>query len=107
MNPTKEARIAACYSWLRREYPNLFNGDLENPLPLAIGIREQIFHSNSPFSNRAIRGFLEYYTSTKEYHQALTGPDAKRYGLSGVAVCSVSLDHQVKAVSALLQDKAG
>lgn len=65
---------------LEKRFPKVFN--LKHPKPLALGIREDIFMSETGMSKKSIRKALTFYCGSHQYLQCLK-EGVKRHALSG------------------------
>ena len=69
-------------SYMQKHFPKVFPVD-STPLPLAIGIRNQIFNiPDLPFSRMKIRKFFKIYTGKRTYQKELV-VDNNRFNLDG------------------------
>ena len=75
-------------TYMQKHFPNAFPYNLA-PLPLAIGIHNQIFSiPDLPFSKMKIRKFLKLYTSKRDYHKELI-VDNSRFNLDGTIASKI------------------
>ncbi len=77
--------------YLQQHYPSCFKAD--RITPLAVGISNQIFAINSPYSKVKIRRFLRRYTKSAKYRKNLM-IGANRYNLDG-SISSQVLEEEV------------
>lgn len=81
-------------------YPNTF--DLENPIPLALGIHKQLTEGFKPgCAYRLVGG----YTKRRKYLKALASPDSYRINLDGSIASPVSEEHTEHALTQLRERK--
>ena len=75
-------------TYMQKHFPNAFPYNLA-PLPLAIGIHNQIFSiPDLPFSKMKIRKFLKLYTSKRDYRKELI-VDNSRFNLNGTIASKI------------------
>lgn len=68
-NNISEEVYADILEFLQTHYPHAFTQN--TPVPLAIGMHDQLFTQNLLYSKTLIRKFLNKYTSSKKYRQQL------------------------------------
>ena len=77
--------------YMQKHFPNVFPYNLD-PLPLAIGIHNQIFSiPDLPFSRMKIRKFLKIYVSKRDYRKELI-VDNSRFNLDGTITSKILLE---------------
>lgn len=75
-------------AYMQKHFPNAFPYNLD-PLPLAIGIHNQIFSiPDLPFSKMKIRKFLKIYVSKRDYRKELI-VDNSRFNLDGTIASKI------------------
>lgn len=93
--PTKQKKILLVeeeyqevLTYMQKHFPNVFPYNL-NPLPLAIGIHNQISSiPDLPFSKMKIRKFLKIYVSKRDYRKELI-VDNSRFNLDGTIASKI------------------
>lgn len=91
----REARLAATYEALHRDFPNVF--DYANIKPLLVDVHAKLFEhydsanasTESPVKKSAIRNFLSRYIRSNEYNIAAVN-HKKRYDLEGNATVDLT-----------------
>lgn len=73
----------------------------EEPLPLALGVNDELKESLGDWDDVRIQRFLARYTQRRRYKAALAKPDAKRFHLDGSEAGSVIEPHRERAEEAL------
>ena len=94
------ARNDACtlLALLVEQFPGAFRHEDEPPVPLAIGIRDQLITQlDGIASERAIRVAMKLYCFRGAYQHALAAPGAQRVNLAGELIEPVSPEDQQRA----------
>lgn len=73
----------------------------EEPLPLALGVNDELKASLGDWDEVRIQRFLARYTQRRRYKAALVKPDAKRFHIDGSEAGSVLEPHRERAEEAL------
>jgi sRNA-binding protein len=76
---------------LLERWPDVF--DLDEPVPLALGIHDHIIAAEPSLCGPELEAFLQWYTSRGPYVLAMAR-GGKRAGLDGKAAGEVSAQHQ-------------
>jgi sRNA-binding protein len=84
----------ACLEILLEQWPDAF--DLDEPVPLQIGIHEQIIALEPALAGPELAAVLAWYTRRVPYAIALSR-GGKRAGLDGKPAGDVSAEHQADA----------
>ena len=78
-------------SYMQKHFPKAFPVD-STPLPLAIGIRNQIFNiPDLPFSRMKMRKFFKIYTGKRTYQKELV-VDNNRFNLDGTIASTITAE---------------
>jgi ProP effector len=89
---------------LRERFPKAFVSEDKLPLPLQVGILQELFVKADDISRRQLRWAVYYYANNIRYQQALVegGP---RYDLEGQPVGEVADEHRKDAIGKLKEMK--
>lgn len=88
----KKRQIYKVIEILVKKYPKIFNK--KDPKPLKLGILEDIAEDlGEELSKTEIKKGLKYYTSAKQYHQAIMA-ERYRVNLRGNRVSLISEEHK-------------
>lgn len=77
-------------------YPKVFNH--KRPVPLAVGIHEQIMEAFPTVGHQVVHRFLSFWTSRLLYLRIMAEPEAVRTNLDGTAAGLVGESHREYAV---------
>ena len=75
--------------------------DYEEPMPLALGVNDELKEKVGDWDEVRIQRFLARYTQRRRYKAALAKPDAKRFHIDGSEAGSVIEPHRERAEEAL------
>jgi hypothetical protein len=91
----RQRELRAIRAWLKTTWPHLF----QKPMPLAIGIGEEIMAraSAAGLKRYTVGTALHRWTQSRHYLEALAAPGAVRWGVGGTAVDFVASQHQAGA----------
>lgn len=97
-SPAKSLRdkVLPTLSLLRERFPAAFLPEDESPLPLQVGILQELFDKANDVSRRRLRWAVYYYANNIRYQQALIHGDS-RYDLNGQPVGEVTAEHREAA----------
>jgi ProP effector len=97
-------KVQPTLALLRERFPKAFVSEDKSPLPLQVGILQELFVTAKDISRRQLRWAVYYYANNIRYQQALIegGP---RYDLEGQPVGEVTDDHRKDAVSKMEEIK--
>lgn len=111
INPCAKAKKVTNASIIRKLiklFPLAFFGAKEKKLPLAYGIREQLFADETGFSRKTIRKAIYWYTSRLSYHKGVIDNE-RRINLDGSVASDVTADDKAYAadrIAAIEEAKA-
>lgn len=99
INPHAKAKKVTNASIIRKLiklFPLAFFGAKEEKLPLAYGIREQLFAAETGFSRKTIRKAIYWYTSKLSYHKGVVDNE-NRINLDGSIASVVTIEDKAYA----------
>ena len=88
--------------WLESRFPNAIN--FKKPIPLKIGIQQDLLAAPSPCSKRQLHRCLGSYCSSRRYLKAIL-QENWRHDLNGEKVEEISQEHKDRAIKELYERK--
>jgi ProP effector len=99
----KRKQATKVHTHLGKKFPAVFNPD--TPLPLKIGVHDDLLQAGLPFSNKRIRSAVGHWCSRPEYQKRLAA-GGQRYNLQGKPAEKISAEHREAAAERLSEKQS-